>query len=114
MSTLTKETFEKGRTFAKEITDQINECVSPFHSVATCMKQLTDAGFTQISEADKWDLQAGGKYVFSRNGSTIVAFTVGKGAATAPISNFKVVGCHTDSPCLKLAPNSSSSQFGYE
>lgn len=43
------------------------------------MKQeLATNGFTELKEADKWDLAAGGNYYFTRNQSTIVAFTVGK------------------------------------
>lgn len=32
----------------------------------------------QLSERDEWKLEAGKKYYFTRNHSTIVAFAVGK------------------------------------
>lgn len=53
---------------------------------------------------DQWNLEGGKGYFFTRNNSTIVAFSVGGKAATEGVSLFKIVGCHTDSPVLKLAP----------
>jgi aspartyl aminopeptidase len=53
---------------------------------------------------DQWKLEAGKGYFFTRNNSTIVAFTIGAAAGSAGPSMFKIIGCHTDSPVLKLAP----------
>jgi aspartyl aminopeptidase len=47
----------------------------------------------------------GNSYYFTRNKSTIVAFTLGQ-KVNEGVENFKIVGCHTDSPVLKLAPHS--------
>jgi aspartyl aminopeptidase len=63
---------------------------------------LLAANFTEVSEADVWDLQLGGRYFFTRNTTTIVAFTIG-GAYEAG-NGFTVVGAHTDSPCLRIKP----------
>ena len=54
--------------------------------------------------SDKWNLEGGKSYYFSRNNSTLVAFIVGAQATNTGVSLFKIVGCHTDSPVLKLAP----------
>lgn len=45
-----------------------------------CKKRLTSAGFVGLSERDTWQgkLEPGGKYFFTRNYSSIVAFYVGK------------------------------------
>jgi Aminopeptidase I zinc metalloprotease (M18) len=39
---------------------------------------LKEAGFIHISEREQWELENGGKYFFTRNHSTIVAFAIGK------------------------------------
>lgn len=55
--------------------------------------------------SDPWALEAGKSYFFTRNNSTLVAFIVGAQAgAQDAVSLFKIIGCHTDSPVLKLAP----------
>jgi len=39
---------------------------------------LTLAGYTRLSERDEWTLTPGGKYFFTRNMASIVAFAVGE------------------------------------
>ena len=51
---------------------------------------LSGAGFTKLDERQSWsgNIVAGGKYFYSRNKSTIVAFTVG--SQYTPGGEFKV------------------------
>ena len=78
---------------------------SPFHAVLKSKQILVDNGFKMLSEKDSWQgrLEQGGKYFFTRNASTIVAFAVGN--KYAPGHGFRIIGAHTDSPCLKLKPH---------
>ena len=77
---------------ATGLIDFIHSSPTPFHLVATAGTKLTEAGFTQLDERDPWSINksivAGGKYFYSRNKSTIVAFTVG--SAYSPGGEFKV------------------------
>ena len=41
-------------------------------------RRLKSAGYEQILEREDWKLEAGKKYYFTRNYSTIVAFAIGK------------------------------------
>jgi aspartyl aminopeptidase len=45
--------------------------------------------------------------------STICAFLAGKKVGSQPVDNYKIIGCHTDSPVLKLAPNTKVDKHGY-
>lgn len=65
----------------------------------------------QISERNAWSPAPNGKYFFTRNHSTLVAFAVG-GEYIAG-NGFTVLGAHTDSPCPKLKPNSELNKSGY-
>ena len=90
----------------------LNACCTPFHVVAEAKRRLLAAGFTELNEREPFQsLVQGGKYFFTRNMTSIVAFAVG-GAFTAG-NGFTVVGAHTDSPCPKLKPASKSSKSGY-
>jgi aspartyl aminopeptidase len=66
-----------------------------------------------LQERDSWapTLQPGGKYYLTRNGSSIVAFAIGKKWKSGnPIS---MIGAHTDSPCLRFKPVSKRSSDGF-
>lgn len=79
---------------------------SPFHAVDECRKLLEAAGFLRLHEASgTWSLQANGKYFFTRNGSSIVAFTIGGQCLTSSMHpGVSIIAAHTDSPCLKMRP----------
>eukprot|EP00741_Cyanophora_paradoxa_P006059 tig00000981_g5877.t1 len=96
---------------AVDFVNFVNACPSPFHAVDLCRRRLLENGFEPISEADHWNLQPGGRYFFTRNQSTICAFTVG--GKYKPGNGVKMVAAHTDSPNLKVKPISAVSKNGY-
>jgi aspartyl aminopeptidase len=104
-SAVTSTLLKEGRQYSEKILEGLTAGVSHFHAVAFMKARLASNGFTEVKEQDKWSLTAGQSYFFTRNQSTICAFTLGK-KVDAGIDLFKIVGCHTDSPVIKLAPNS--------
>ncbi|KAK3225117.1 hypothetical protein Dsin_004979 [Dipteronia sinensis] len=91
--------------------DFLNASPTAFHAVDEAKKRLRKAGYEQISEREDWKLEAGKRYFFTRNHSTIVAFAVGKKYVAG--NGFYIVGAHTDSPCLKLKPVSKVTKGGF-
>ena len=98
-------------TAAEELVDYLNKSWTSFHATDTSARMLTEAGYTKLSERDEWDLKPGGKYFFTRNMSSIVAFAVGE--KYVPGNGFNIIGAHTDSPCPKLKPVSAVSKGGF-
>lgn len=88
----------------------LNASPTAFHAVDESKRLLREAGYEQVSEREDWNLEAGKKYFFTRNHSTIVAFAVGKKYVAG--NGFHIVGAHTDSPCLKLKPVTMVSKGG--
>ncbi len=83
-----------------------------FHAAKNLAARLSEQGFIALDENRAWSLEAGGKYYFLRADSTIVGFIVGKD--TAPERGMRLVGAHTDSPCLKVTPQPEKNTKGYQ
>ncbi len=95
------------KTIPAQFLDFVNKTGSPYHSVAACRTILHINGFQQLHEkVEHWEIQRGGKYYITRNHSEIFAFAVG-GKFDPISSGLVMVGAHTDSPCLRIRPNSS-------
>lgn len=97
---------------AKQFIEFANETGSPYHSVAASVKLLRASGFQEIQDGNAWTLAKGGKYFVTKDGSDVMAFVVGGNFNAAEQSGFSIVGAHTDSPCLRLRPNSRVSGSG--
>lgn len=98
---------------AQEFLDFVNASPTPYHAVASSVTRLEAAGFKAIKERDNWssELHPGGKYYLTRNGSSIVAFAIGK--KWAPGNPIAMIGAHTDSPCLRIKPVSKKTNAGF-
>lgn len=99
------------QTPAGEFLSFVDASVSPFHAVEEAAARLTAAGWQRISEASPWALQAGGRYFYTRNSSTLCAFAVGSQFSAG--NGFHMVGAHTDSPVLRLKPKTNVVSQGY-
>lgn len=83
----------------------------PFHAVHNCISQLKANGFVGLSASEPLTgkLQAGGKYYYTVEHSTLVAFCVGPSFQKEQPFGFHLIGGHTDSPNLKVKPRSQKS-----
>ncbi|WP_404363349.1 M18 family aminopeptidase [Marinobacter sp.] len=84
---------------------------TPWHAVRHMTRRLEAAGFTALDERDDWQLESGRGYYVVRNGSSLIAFQTGR--ADPLTSGVRMVGAHTDSPCLKVKPNPELRRKGY-
>ena len=93
-------------TLNTDLLSFIQRSPSPFHACAELKRTLQDAGFIELKESDRWDIGNSGRYLVTRNDSSIIAFTL-DGNSLAE-SGFRMVGAHTDSPCLHVKPQPDS------
>jgi len=91
--------------------DFLKACPTPFHAVKTMAKQLLSHGFVRLYEKDEWNLQPGQRYFVTRNDSSIIAFDCGQGEPLS--SGVRMLGAHTDSPCLKVKPQPDINKQGF-
>ena len=85
---------------ARDLCAFIAASPSPFHAVDEAARRLTDAGF-----AEAFDASDG----FVRRGGSIVAWRRGSG----PITQFRLMGAHTDSPNLRIKPHADRRSAGF-
>lgn len=92
----------------------ISENPTTFHAVATVCRRLESQGFTKLSERDSWKnkLSRGGKYCFTRNGSSVIAFVVGKNYESG--KGASVIASHIDALTTRVKPIPTlSTKAGY-
>ncbi|PCI74190.1 MAG: M18 family aminopeptidase, partial [SAR86 cluster bacterium] len=89
----------------------LQQSPTPFHAVANMATILDEAGFQRLDSSNSWNLEKSSRYYVVRNDSAVIAFKTGVG--DLPDSGFRIVGAHTDSPCLKIKPHADASSQGY-
>ncbi|SFR37631.1 aspartyl aminopeptidase [Marinobacter gudaonensis] len=97
--------------FNKDLLRFLNASPTPWHAVDTMKKRLDAAGFQALDEREDWSLAARQGYYVIRNGSSIIAFRTG--SRDVATSGVRMVGAHTDSPCLKVKPNPELRRKGF-
>ena len=91
------------------LTEFLNASYTAYQATENARQLLLENGFLPLSETEDWALEENGKYFVERNGSSLVAFTVG----ALDDFSFKIVASHTDSPALKLKENAVSLTGAY-
>ena len=59
-----------------DLLEFIENSPSCFHAVQTTKEILTKHGFKELSEDQTWNLTPGNDYFVTRNGSSIIAFSI--------------------------------------
>ena len=85
----------------KKLIDFIEASPSQFHAIENQKQRLLQEGYTQLFESKAWELEAGGKYFVTRNGSSIIAFRIPQG----DFNGFQIMASHSDAPCFKIKEN---------
>lgn len=89
------------RKISEDMLAFLDACPTSFHATEAMKKTLLANGFIFLKENEKWMLEEGKGYFTTRNGSSLIAFTVPKGG----ISSFRIMASHSDSPTFKIKEN---------
>ena len=91
--------------------DFLKNSPSPFHATQSMCAALQAAGYQALDERETWQLEPQGRYYVTRNDSSIIAIQLGH---SDPVEHgIRMVGAHTDSPCLKVKPQPELSRHSY-
>ncbi|KAH7318393.1 peptidase M18 [Stachybotrys elegans] len=105
---------EKPESFTQPFCDFLTHNPTVFHAVDYFKNSLANEGFKELPPRDSWigKIEPGGKYWVSRNGSSIIAFTVGKAYKAG--DGVGMIGGHIDALTAKVKPVSTKpSRAGY-
>jgi aspartyl aminopeptidase len=83
---------------------------SPWHATESAVARLAAAGSVAVDPAASWDDVPSRGHVV--RGASVVAWVRGDEAAVG--SPLRIVGAHTDSPCLRVKPRPDTGQFGWK
>jgi aspartyl aminopeptidase len=97
--------------FNQRLLSFLHKSPTPFHATAYMQATLMEAGYQLIDEGNVWQLVPGGKYLITRNGSSLIAFNYG--TASLLENGIRMLGAHTDSPCLRVKPTAEIIKKNY-
>lgn len=102
----------KSEPFNQSMLSYLQRSPTPYHATANLVEALKQVGFVGLQEGDAWQLKAGGRYYLVRSDASLIAFVLPKQASLAD-TGLRMVGAHTDSPCLKVKPQPERVKQGY-
>lgn len=93
-------TREAASVYTQPFCDFLTNNPTVFHAVDAQKKELLDLGWTELDERKKWDIVPGGKYFVERNGSSMIAFSVGENYE--PGNGCAIIAGHVDALTAKV------------
>lgn len=94
---------------SKQLLDFIEKSPTCFHAVENMKQELAKNGFTELTENRKWEIEKGGSYYVTRNGSSLIAFSIPEGE----MEGIRIMAGHSDSPCFKIKENPEIESEGH-
>ena len=91
-----------------QVRDQLDASPTPRHLVEFVGNQLSAAGFTDCTDTNSTEKFSSNG--FTKRSGSIVAWRQG----SKKIEKFRIIGAHTDSPCLKIKPHPDEARFGWQ
>lgn len=82
---------------------------SPWHATASSVQRLVTAGFTELALDEPWSHAPSKGFV--QRGAAVVAWSSPLGTVATPL---RIVGAHTDSPCLRVKPLPDAGGYGWK
>lgn len=89
-----------GLSTSQGLIEFLSSCPSSWHATNLAQKKLLEAGFIELRLSEQWRLQEGGRYLCRLNTGAMIAFI-----AKMQSNQLALLGCHTESPCLRVKAN---------
>lgn len=86
---------------SRDLLHFINKSPSPFHAARGIKAAFIYDHAIELREEDDWEISPGNKYVVTRNGSAVIAFTVPQDVP----KDFRIIAAHCDSPTFRIKEN---------
>ena len=80
-----------------DILNLLDKSKTPYHLVNESIAILKQNGFIELDEKKPFVIEKNKNYYVSRNGSALIAFSVGNN-----LNGYSIIASHTDSPCFKV------------
>ncbi len=96
--------MQEGKPFvdiSRDLLHFISKAPTPFHATQAMKTAFVYDGAMELREEDDWEIAPGHKYVVTRGGSALVAFSVPESGA----EDFRIVAAHGDSPTFRIKEN---------
>lgn len=95
---------------ARQLIEFIDASPTPWHAVAQTRQRLIAQNYTELSEAQSWQLQPNSGYFVVREEASLIAFCTG---AEMTSTQFRIIGAHTDSPGMRVKTSGAQENGGY-
>jgi len=93
-----------------QLLSYLEQSTSAFHAVQQAKEILGAAGYIGLEEGEAWPENLTGKFWVTRNDSSLIAFDLRDSMAS---TGLRLIGAHTDSPCLKVKPLADEQKQGH-